>query len=290
MRWIPSALVVAAACLAPAEAAAQPPVERPALLGIDHVAFLTSSAGEAREFYGALLGLPVSGGRTSTTAIVAHLGGRQRILLEPGLPPGQDERLSHIALATGDLDGMRDYLVSRKIAVTPMALQSCGAQGFRVRDPDGHTIELVAEQEPMESPASGRALSSRLLHAGVTVRDEAAAHGFYRDVLGMSEIWRGGTEPGRTSWINMRLPDGTDYLEYMLVDGQVSRRQLGVLHHACLTVPDIQQAWGAVRARTPPEGRGDLRPPQVGRNDRWQLNLYDPDGTRVELMERWTIR
>jgi hypothetical protein len=25
--------------------------------------------------------------------------------------------------------------------------------------------------------------------------------------------------------------------------------------------------------------------PQIGRDGKWQLNLYDPDGTRVELME-----
>ena len=25
--------------------------------------------------------------------------------------------------------------------------------------------------------------------------------------------------------------------------------------------------------------------PKIGRDGKWQLNLYDPDGTRVELME-----
>ena len=31
-------------------------------------------------------------------------------------------------------------------------------------------------------------------------------------------------------------------------------------------------------------------PPQIGVNGRYQLNLYDPDGTRVELMEPFTVR
>ena len=43
-----------------------------------------------------------------------------------------------------------------------------------------------------------------------TVRDEARAHTFYREVLGMEEMWRGGADPARTSWVNMRVPDGTD--------------------------------------------------------------------------------
>ena len=33
-----------------------------------------------------------------------------------------------------------------------------------------------------------------------------------------------------------------------------------------------------------------VRTPQVGRNRRWQLNLFDPDGSRTELMEPYTMR
>jgi lactoylglutathione lyase len=129
-----------------------------------------------------------------------------------------------------------------------------------------------------------------LLHAGVTVRDEQAAHRFYRDVLGFSEIWRGGRPEGTTSWVNMRVPDGTDYLEYMLVTNPPDRRQLGVLHHVCLLVPDIQTAWETVATRSTPAMRSQLTSPNVGTNGKWQLNLYDADGTRIELMEPFRIR
>ena len=151
------------------------------------------------------------------------------------------------------------------------------------------------------APAPGNALSRRILHAGLTVKDAAAADKFYKDALGFSEIWRGGRTEGVTSWINMRVPDGTDYLEYMLpapserprVEGQSSpsnRRQLGIDHHIALLVPDIQEALERVRARTSPDDPNHRANPQIGRNNRWQLNLYDPDGTRVELMEPWTVR
>ena len=124
------------------------------------------------------------------------------------------------------------------------------------------------------------------MHAGLFVRDEAAAHTFYRDVLGFSEIWRGGRPEGVTNWVNMRVPDGTDYLEYMLVNATPERRQRGTQHHICLRVPDIQAAWeiASMRATT------RLSPPNVGVNGKWQLNLYDPDGTRVELMEPFRTR
>jgi hypothetical protein len=33
-----------------------------------------------------------------------------------------------------------------------------------------------------------------------------------------------------------------------------------------------------------------VRSPQVGRNRRWQLNLFDPDGSRAELMEPFPMK
>jgi lactoylglutathione lyase len=76
----------------------------------------------------------------------------------------------------------------------------------------------------------------------------------------------------------------------MLVTGKVDRRQLGVLHHLALTVPDIQKALEELRQRPGGLDPATVKSPQVGRNDRWQLNLYDQDGSRTELMEPFTIR
>jgi catechol 2,3-dioxygenase-like lactoylglutathione lyase family enzyme len=164
-----------------------------------------------------------------------------------------------------------------------------------VKDPDGHPIAFVESHHTpaasvSPSAAETGAVSARVLHTGLTIKDPEAADRFYKDVLGFSEIWRGGRAEGVTSWINMKVPNGTDYLEYMLVTGPVSRQQRGVLHHVALLVPDIQLALDTVRNRTPIDERPKLASPQVGRNNRWQLNLYDPDGTRAELMEPFTMR
>jgi lactoylglutathione lyase len=123
------------------------------------------------------------------------------------------------------------------------------------------------------------------------VKDSAAADRFYKDILGFSETWRGGRPEGVINWINMRVPDGTDYLEYMLYPAAPpDRRQLGSAHHVALLVTDVQQALETVRARTVPDDPNHRANPQIGRNNRWQLNLFDADGTRVELMEPWTVR
>jgi hypothetical protein len=76
----------------------------------------------------------------------------------------------------------------------------------------------------------------------------------------------------------------------MLVTAAPDRRQRGSQHHVCLRVPDIQVAWETVAARSAAMGRPPAGPPNVGVNGRWQLNLFDVDGTRVELMEPFTIR
>lgn len=282
-----SALFVAALLLM---ALAQPVPVRPRILGISHVAFRVSDTASARRFYGDILGLKERAS-TGTGRVTFGVGGRQSVVLEPGLPSGEDERLSHIAFETPDVKALSAYLTSRGTQVLQPA-DRCQEAAIRVADPDGHPIEFVQVAWPAEAAASQveRALSSRVLHAGIVVRDEQTAHRFYRDTLGFGEIWRGGRTEGVTQWVNMRVPDGTEYLEYMLSTTAPDRRQRGVLHHVCLVVPDIQAAWEEVGRRTPPSGRAALSPPNVGVNGRWQLNLYDPDGTRTELMEPFRVR
>ena len=288
MRIAVTALVAAALAVA---LSAQAPA-RPALVGLDHVAFKVSDVPAAQAFYGELLGYPVVVPRATGDPLIVRVNRRQTILLEPGLTPDVHDRLSHVALATSDLTAMKAFLDARGVASDGPASRPCGRVGLRVRDPDGNLVEFVQEQVIVAAPPDSQyqPLSTRLYHAGVAVRDEARAHAFYRDVLGLEEIWRGGADPARTSWVNMRLPDSTDYVEYMLNDKPPTRQQLGSQHHACLLVADMQAAWEQVRARTPAARRGALQKPRIGRNNKWQLNLFDADGTRVELMEPWPTR
>ncbi len=282
-------LAAGALAVVPAGLAQSPP-QRPRITGVHHAAFRVSDAAAARRFYDELLGLgePAQGrgGRA-----IFPVGVQQSVRIEPGLPAGEDERLSHVAFATPDVKALAAYFAAKGVEVRRPEGR-CAEEAVHVIDPDGHSIEFIQVDWPQPPPpaADGRALSSRLLHVGLVVRDEQAAHAFYRDTLGFSEIWRGGRPEGVTSWVNMRVPDGTDYLEYMLYSKAPDRRQLGSAHHVCLRVPDIQAAWAEVTSRGARMGRQPPSPPAVGVNGKWQLNLFDPDGTRVELMEPFTTR
>ena len=288
------AVVAVAACAAIAVSARA--AERPPLVGVSHIAFHVSDVPKARAFYGGLLGYEEIAAKASPEGRVRfRINGRQYVEIVPGLVAGSDDRLDHVAFETTDLDALRAYLDEKGLKSRVPAVEA-GHRGLLVIDPDGHSVEFIAHGAP--SPDVGaratvrdRRISTRLLHIGLTVRDQDAADRFYKDVLGFSEIWRGGRNDTVTDWINMKVPDGTDYLEYMLVGAEpVDRVRLGSLHHVALLVPDIQAALETVRARPGGLDPKTVRTPQVGRNRRWQLNLFDPDGSRTELMEPFTMR
>ena len=152
--------------------------------------------------------------------------------------------------------------------------------------PPGHLLPVKSATPSANAP---QPISQRILHAGFVVHDRAAEDRFFRDILGFSEGWQGGRN-GKTEWIDMRVPDGTDWLEYMLHDPTARvPPDSGVVNHFALGVPDIHLAAATLQHRhwdssTPPED------PQIGRNGSWQMNLFDPDGTRVELMEFGPVR
>jgi catechol 2,3-dioxygenase-like lactoylglutathione lyase family enzyme len=124
--------------------------------------------------------------------------------------------------------------------------------------------------------------SVRLIHAGFVVRNRAATDHFYKDILGFRPYWHGGMKDDKDDWVAMQVPDGTDWVEYMLnIPLDADKKLLGVMNHIALGVPDIH----AAEKQLIKNGWKPGEKPQIGRDGKWQLNLYDPDDTRVEFME-----
>jgi hypothetical protein len=80
----------------------------------------------------------------------------------------------------------------------------------------------------------------------------------------------------------MQVPDGTDWVEYMLnISPTPDKHTLGVMNHIALGVEDIHETEKRLIAN----GWKPGEKPKIGRDGKWQINLYDPDDTRIEFME-----
>jgi catechol 2,3-dioxygenase-like lactoylglutathione lyase family enzyme len=132
-------------------------------------------------------------------------------------------------------------------------------------------------------------ISRRIMHVGIAVASLEKAMAFYRDLLGFEEFWRGSAKGEELSWVNMRVPDGDDYVEFMLYRNPPTLSRLGTMHHLCLEVPDIEAAKATLEARPARKDYPETLEIRTGINRKRQLNVYDPDGTRIELMEPKTV-
>ena len=285
--------------LAFAAALAAQQIQRPRITGIAHIALYVREVEQSRRFYKDFLGyaepfsLNDAGGKLALTFF--KINDRQYVELFPEREPGSD-RLHHIAIETDDAEAMRQYLASKGVPVPDSVPKGrIGNSNFNVKDPDGHTVEIVQyEADGWSVRERGKAMpetriSEHMLHVGIIVNSLEPAMKFYRDILGFQEIWRGSRDEKVLNWINMKVPDGEDYVEFMLHDPVPPPDRRGVAHHICLAVPDMDKAAAELQRRV--AAVGYTRPLEVrtGINRRRQLNLYDPDNTRIELMEPHTV-
>lgn len=266
-------------------------VERPPIIGVAHVGLYVSDLGKAEDFYGHLLGFAHFSLDKPTGGLMLNyykVNDHQYIEIYPGLKGDEQDRLSHVAFETTDARKMRDYLASKGLKV-PDALKP-GLDNnltFMVDDPEGRKIEFVQYMpESIHTKRFGTLVpdtrvSSHIIHAGFIVHDRAAEDAFYKDILGFSVMWYGGFNDTDVNWVDMRVPDGSDWLEYMLRVANPTPKSRGVNNHIALGVTDIQAADKVILSRMPTL----TEKPKIGRDGKWQLNLYDADLTRVELME-----
>jgi len=270
-------------------------VKRPRILGVAHMALFVSDLQKARAFYKDFLGYeePYVLKRDDGSDRIAFIKINENQYLELfAESPKQDGHLNHISFFTDSAEGMRVYLASRGVKVPDKVGKGrIGNLNFNIVDPDGHTVEIV-QYQPGSWTARERGkfmpetrISTHIMHIGVLIGAIEPAMKFYGEILGFREFWRGSSSGTVLSWVNMRVPDGDDYLEFMLYDKRPDAEQTGVRNHVCLITPDIKKAVAILEARPARRNYGRTIEIKVGKNGKRQANLFDPDGTRIELME-----
>src|ERR1700730_5239457 len=277
-------------CLA---AGANDKSNRPRILGIAGVKFYSTNLKATRNFYAQVLcpqgafsdeclwceTAPVEGKLESPKLglelpLIAKINSGQQVLLaEPhGAPPSN--LLYEVVFATENVPAMKEFLSANhvKIDMVKPGLKDY----FSVVDPEGHRIGFI------RAAAQPSASDMQVIHSGFVVKDRAAEDKFYKDILGFHVYWHGGMKEGEDNWVDMQVPDGTDWIEYMLgVSPNASHKTLGVMNHISFGPPNIQ----AAKEQLIKIGWKGTEEPKIGRDGKWQRNLYDPDEARIELME-----
>ena len=266
--------------------------ERPKITSLSHLSVYTTDAAKAEHFYVHDLGAVKGTDPQNPAGVRYYFSATQFVEVLP-LPagPASVNRLDHAGYNTSDAEGLRKYLQSRGVAVPVTATKaSDGSQYFEVNDPEGNKVQFV-EPPAHPSPIPKNPLSTHIIHLGYLVHDPAAEDTFYRALLGFRPYWHGGMKDDVTDWISQQLPDSTDWIEYMVVRGpektgipaSMSQETLGVLDHFSLGVENMEKSVTLLYEEDRLTARHS--PAQIGRDGKWQFNLFDPDGIRVELME-----
>ncbi|HEY6389314.1 MAG TPA: VOC family protein [Candidatus Acidoferrum sp.] len=285
------ALVLTAFCFGSSLAAQEKPTH-PRITGIDHVRIYVTDIEKSRAFYSKLIGVRPKGGMCSYTSVPCFTVGwtqNQTILLEKVPSPDAKSWLAEISFATDDVEGMRSYLVAHGVTTNKISKDPnpYGKQPFdthfEARDPEGNPISFIQRFAiPVDDPPPAAWPYVRILHAGFVVKDLAAENHFYFDLLGFRLYWHGGLKDDGLDWYEIQVPDGHSWIEYMLnIPANASHKELGVQNHFSLGVKDAQVA--AVQLHK--NGLQEFDGPEIGRDGKNSLDAYDPDGTRVEIME-----
>lgn len=272
----------------------------PPVTGIAHASFYTKDVESARQFYKDFLGyaepfsLMAANGKDLALTFI-KINDRQFVEIFPEKVQGGN-RMYHFAVETTDAEAMRLYLASKGVKVpekTPKG--KTGNSNYFVKDNNGTICEIVQyEPNSMSGKNLGKDLpdtriATRMSHVGFMVPDLDKALAFYCGILGFTETWRGSRDGKNVSWVNLKVPDGNDYIELMLYDKEPSEASMGSMNHICLEVKNVEEVVSVLKSRKLPDGLKTPTEMKTGINKKRQINCYDIDGTRTEIMEANTI-
>ena len=256
---------------------------RPKIYSLAFVQLRATDLARSKDFYGKSLGLkPGMDDCKGVSAPCFSVNPYQRVELVPRSSSDPRSFLQSVGFNINDVSLMRAYLASKDIESSEITRSANGLRFIRVEDPEKNNI-IFAELSGSDSQVNGlHQVSDRMIHSGFVVSDRSAMDHFYKDILGFRPYWHGGMKDDETSWVSLQVPDGTDWIEYMLnIPATADQHLLGVMNHIALGVPDIHAAQKQLLSN----GMTLQEEPKMGRDGKWQLNLYDPDQTRVEFME-----
>jgi hypothetical protein len=254
------------------------PPDRPHVYGIAGVRIYVTDMKSSRLFYSALTNTKRDCDWCETQEPSAlRLPSGQFLLLTHMVVKDGISRIAEVSFNADNLKGLAHIFKENKIEYEDAKIGGEIVM-IRVSDPESNLIAFLDKDAPRQYSAyhpnadPNTALKERILHVGLVVKNREAMDHFYVDILGFRLYLQSGGAESQTDSVDMQVPDGTDWIEYMLnVRADADQQMLGNLNHISLGVADVRKAGVELM-----ESRVNLRvteEPKIARNGKWKLNL-----------------
>jgi lactoylglutathione lyase len=271
-----------------------PSLDELPVMGIANVTFKVNDLDKARAYYKGILGFAEAFDLKDRTGKVASayfkVNDDQYIEVMPILKSGELNREERIVFQSTDLAKLHALYESRELKPSKIERGPDGNLVFRIVSPEGNNLDFLQYAEASEqAKARGKFLnperiSTHLWHVGVMTKDAATSGPFYREKLGFANL-RFGT---RGDYLETPSSDLNTETKPPLTDTpathvQYESEQWGAVNHIGIEVADMRAVRDLLQKRG---GFDDLRVrAHVGNNRHWLMFLFDPAGTRTEIVE-----
>lgn len=269
------------------------------LLGLARVSIRVANLSQARTFYSGVAGFEeafdVRNRNGFVTAAYFKVNDCQFLEIIPDLKANEVRPMAGFAIRTDDLDRLRKMLGARGLRPGKIRRDADGSSGFILTNLPGQVLDFLEfvqyGPKSLAERTKGRYLgahriSTNLEHVGIIASNFDSAYDFYVKTLGFHETWRRLTsDRSRVIIDHIQMPGSSgDFVELSNEDKNrpLTRKRAGGAAHLAFTVPDINAVVMAVHKL---EAGLQLPAPRYGLDNRWNLNLFDPDGTRVEFLQ-----
>ena len=257
----------------------------PDMYGIAKMTYRVSSIQMVRDYYGGFLGYKEAFSYPADRGTVYAYKVNDRQFIEffvDSRAADRKDKLESISIQVASADEMHDYLVGKQWPVSEVKTDGAGDKVFTTKDADGNLVEFVEfTPKGKHMKCAGKYLadsriSTRIHHAGLPSGKINQDDPFWIGVLGGKEIVRYEGERG-IHYICIGL--GTECVEHYYP----SDESFG---HVCFQTMDMQETLMTLYSR----GGYKMSKPSIGMAKRWNLNIFSPDGAKVEFTEPFTLR
>ncbi len=272
---------------------APPSLEDLPVVGLAGITFKVADLDKARSYYQGILGFAeafdLKGHEGRVTSVWFKVNDDQFIEVIPTLKSGEVNREERVIFESNDLKRLHSLYESR--GLNPGRIQK-GPDGnlvFRVIGPEGNNLDFLqygkgSEQEKIRGKfLSSERISTYLWHVGIMTRNIDTSGPFYREKLGFTNLHFG----IRGNYVEIPRADLNTETKPPLSDTpethvQYESEQWGAINHISLRVSDMRAVRDLLQKRG---GFSDLRVrAHVGNNRHWLMFIFDPAGTRTEIM------